>query len=145
MSFVVWVFCFCCMFKDLFDLFHLLCVLFLYGGVISEMMFMCVDSIASYVLSQASVSETCLSLYFKLLLLVVSIFVFGVVGILILVVFWLLSVSVVHSYSCVTGIFSGIFRFALPNKSSFTRGGVCGRGLFFGSFGSASSSCSPWR
>ena len=77
-------------------------------------------------------SETCLSLYFKLLLLVVSIFVFGVVGVLSLVVFWFLSVSVVHSYSCVTGIFSGRFRFALPNNSSFTRGGfVCGRAFCF--------------
>ena len=45
-------------------------------------LFMCVDSIASHVLSQACVSDTCLSVHFKLLLLwVVSIFVFGVVGV----------------------------------------------------------------
>ena len=51
-----------------------------------------------------------------------------------------LSVSVVHSYSYVTGIFSGRFRFALPNKSLFTRGRfVCGRVVLFDSFGSASS------
>ena len=47
MSFVVWVFCLCFILTESFDLFHFVFVVFLYGGVISEILFMCVDSIAS--------------------------------------------------------------------------------------------------
>ena len=47
MSFVAWVFCLCFIFTESFDLFHFVFVEFLYGGVISEILFMYVDSITS--------------------------------------------------------------------------------------------------
>ena len=47
MSFVSWVFCLCFIFTAFLDLFHVVFVEFLYGGVISEILFMYVDSITS--------------------------------------------------------------------------------------------------
>ena len=46
LSFGVCVFCLCFIITESFDLFHFVFVV-LYGGVISEILFMCVDSIAS--------------------------------------------------------------------------------------------------
>ena len=41
--------------------------------------------------------------HFKMLVLLISIFVFGVVGVVVVVVSWLLSLSIVYSYLLVTG------------------------------------------
>ena len=122
-------------------------VAFLYVGVISVNSFMCVDSIASQVLSQACVSETCLSVLFHVVVIV------GGFNICIRCC-WCFScgrlvviVGAGGEFMFVRDVhFSGIFRFALPDKSSYTRGGfVCGHVLLFDSFGSTSSLCSPWR
>ena len=68
----LWCGCFVYVFtsKVSFDLFHFVFVVFLYVGVISVNLFMCVDSIASQVLSQACVSETCLSVLFHVVVIV---------------------------------------------------------------------------